>query len=337
MRHELMLVRADASSTIGMGHVMRCLALAQQWLERGRAAMFMMATGARSLASRLAAEKIELVESTATSGTPEDIEATLRLASERRAFVVLDGYAFDELFQRELVRARVPCVAVDDHARLSRYEADLVVDPNVTAEAAAYVGHARGRVLCGLRYALVRRELREVPRRARDASPARRLLISFGGADPLALTEMAVSAADGFDTTVLVGSTNPRRDAILRAADRLHVRAVLDAPNVALHMAEADLALTAAGTTCSELAYAGLPATVVVSADNQRPVALGFERLGTVRVLESTDLTPDRIRNELRTLAGDAARLRAMSDAGRAAVDGQGSARIVDALMEVVS
>jgi spore coat polysaccharide biosynthesis predicted glycosyltransferase SpsG len=50
-------------------------------------------------------------------------------------------------------------------------------------------------------------------------------------------------------------------------------------------MAWADVAVTAAGSTCWELCYAGLPALVTVLADNQRGVAAALADAGAVRSL----------------------------------------------------
>ena len=53
-----MVVRADATPTAGMGHVMRCLALMQAWSEQGGKAVLLGRLGATWLSERLQAEGI---------------------------------------------------------------------------------------------------------------------------------------------------------------------------------------------------------------------------------------------------------------------------------------
>ena len=95
-------------------------------------------------------------------------------------------------------------------------------------------------------------------------------------------------------------------------------------------MAWADVALSAAGTTCWEMAFMELPAAVVVSAENQRVVAEPLAAAGTlVNLGPLAELTADRLSAELGVICRDAKRRFAMGQAGRRLVDGRGAERVV--------
>jgi spore coat polysaccharide biosynthesis predicted glycosyltransferase SpsG len=105
-----------------------------------------------------------------------------------------------------------------------------------------------------------------------------------------------------------------------------------DADAAAL-MAQADLALGAGGTTSWERCCLGLPALLVVLADNQRTVVAALAGAGAARSLGAASaLDPARLAAELDAALGDPARLEAMSAAAAALCDGAGARRVANLL-----
>ena len=143
-----LLVRADVGPQIGSGHFMRCLALAQAWQEHGGTAIFLMAPGAGTLASRLKHNNISEVRLSSQPGSSADAKETSEIALRHQAaWVALDGYQFSSNYQRTLKDKIAHLLLFDDVADAERYYADLLLNQNAYATAEIY-GTAPATVPC---------------------------------------------------------------------------------------------------------------------------------------------------------------------------------------------
>jgi UDP-2,4-diacetamido-2,4,6-trideoxy-beta-L-altropyranose hydrolase len=334
-----LLIRADAGIEIGTGHVMRCLALAQGWREAGGDAVVAMATGAPSLEKRLAEEGFEFERLAAEPGSSEDAAAAARLAQEKGAsWVVVDGYHFGYDYQRALKDAGLRVLFVDDNGHAGRYCADIVLNQNLHADEAMYADREpHTRLLLGTRYVLLRREFlkwkawrREIP------DVARKLLVTMGGAGPENVTLKVVEAlaqvrVNGLEAVVAVGGGNPHHDGLCAAAadSPASIRVERDVRDMPELMAWADVAVSAAGSTCWELAFMGLPQITIVTAENQELVGAALAAMGPVIGLgRLTNRSAVDVSSRLSKLCAAAPRRRAMSSGAREQVDGQGAERV---------
>ncbi len=337
-----LLIRADADVAMGTGHVMRCLALAQAWQDTGGHAVFAMADVTPAVEERLRSEGFEVVRVAVRVGSAADAEETARLAQERGAsWVVVDGYGFGAEYQTSLKGRGLRVLFIDDNGQAGSYSADLVLNQNAHANESFYPSRdVSTRLLLGPRFAMLRREFggwrewkREIP------MVARRVLVTMGGSDPDNVTQRvaeAIVSEGDFETTIVAGGGNPhlpRLREFVGASGRT-VRLVENASSMPELIANADVAVAGAGTTSWEMCFLGLPALLIVLADNQRGVADELGKQGAaVHLGRGSDLSRSIIANQLGSLAGSPGVRREMSRRGRALVDGRGAERVVSALM----
>jgi RimJ/RimL family protein N-acetyltransferase len=104
------------------------------------------------------------------------------------------------------------------------------------------------------------------------------------------------------------------------AARNPRVSVHVNSDRMAELMRDADLAIGAAGTTSWERCCLGLPAIVLVLAENQRLAAANLERAGAIALADS----PEAISPLVQQLSGEAARL-PMIAAAAAITDGEGA------------
>lgn len=335
----ILLIRADGSPTIGTGHVMRCLALAQAWQDRGGFVVFASAECTASLTRRLEAKHCELRRLRVEAGSAGDSEATAALAGELDAcWVVADGYQFKSGFQRAICDRGRRLLLFDDYGHAGEYEADIVLNQNFGAESALYSRRApRTRLLMGPRYALLRPEFEKFRQWKRRIPPiARKVLVTMGGADPnntTAETVAALRSIPNIEAVVVAGGGNPHLEELETEVKRAGAafKLIVDATNMAELMAWADVAIAAAGSTAWELAFMGLPSLLFTLAENQTHNATALAAAGISGLLESGAQSGDLSR-ALESLLQDPTTRARMSAEGRQVVDGAGSDRVAGIL-----
>jgi len=347
MSLDSLLFRCDASVAMGTGHVMRCLALAQAWQDAGGRAVFAMADAPAGVRARVLNEGVEVAPVEIPAASYDDARRVKDLARHFRAdWVVLDGYHFDAGYQHELKSRGPKVLLMDDEGFVEAgfvepSPVDLILNQNCNATESMYAQREPySRLLLGTQYALLRREFAEWQPWKRETSPtARHLLITMGGSDPDDLTGLVMKAlslvkAEGLRSTVVVGASNPNFDGRQRlalAGERIRLQEPVS--NMPQLMAEADMAIIAAGGTLWELLYMSCPVLSFARNAVQGRILDELCRSGVVQTLG------DPIQVELATLAlaidqlaMSPQRRASMSKLGRRQVDGEGARRVCEIL-----
>jgi len=340
---ETLVIRADASPLMGTGHVMRCLALAQVWQGVGRDAVFLSAGSTPALSTRLEAEGMQMVLlPDVAPGSVEDAEETAVLAHSYGAdWVVIDGYHFGADYQKYLKDSGFRLLFWDDNGRAERYSADFILNQNLHARSELYeCREPYTQLLLGTSYAVLRREYlpwqdwtRAIPETAQN------ILVTMGGSDPDNVTLKVIEALQqmggNLQAIIVVGGSNPHYESLLAAvgsgSGSIQLRRdIKDMPPL---LAWADMAISAAGSTCWELAYMGLPSIVLVLAENQEMIAYQLHRRNVALSQgKGTELDSLSIANAAISLASEGILRREMSSNGRKLVDGLGASRVIAAI-----
>lgn len=335
------LIRADASTVTGTGHVMRCLALAQALHRLGSTITFAHSETTPALSARLMSAGFANVPVTATIGSMEDAIQTIALARQHAAhWIIADGYHFNAAFQQAIHAAGFRLLLITDVPFHDPITADLVLNQNLPAQPRDYPRIApHTRRLLGTRYTLFRPEFfpwREKAHAIRE--PGRRILITLGGSDPDNVTGClldALSSLPEIEITVVIGGSNPHRAKLearsVSAPGR--IQCIIDAKDMPALMDRADVAVAAGGSTCWELALLGVPAALVVLADNQTAGAAALQAENAALLLgPAAELDSARVAREVGALLADARRRRALSERSRQLVDGLGVHRVIAVL-----
>ena len=285
VNRKVAVLRADASSSIGVGHVMRSLSLGEALLDEGFGVELVSYELAPSLQSLATSCGIEVVELTCAPRSSEDAQFVL---TRNAAIVVVDGYEFSREFFASLELSDTFFAVIDDNAETNALSPNAVINQNPHAAASMYA-HMKGnpKLLLGLQYAMVRKEVCEV---AALHLPTREgeVFVAVGGADFLGLTAPIVEALTetGLQIRVAVGHANTQREHVHKLADQHGHVTLIEQQDYVSSLASAHVAVLAAGSSLWEACAVGTPSIGLVVADNQIASANAAAKLGFTRVID---------------------------------------------------
>ncbi len=264
-------------------------------------------------------------------------------------WLVLDGYHFNLDYQRGIRAAGHKLVLIDDYNHLAEYECDILLNQNINATDLDYHTNSEAKRLLGTQYALLRREFKrgtgfqpvqrdsngEVGRKFPDI--ARNILVTLGGADPDNVTLKVIQALNQVDipdmqVKVVVGSANPHiaslETVLQHSTSNIQL---INSADMAELMAWADLAISAAGSTCWEFCYLGVPLMTIILAENQVGLAGRLEKNGASKNMGwHNQIDVVGFAEEIYNLLNNEVLRNSLSCHALNLVDGRGSFRVVE-------
>ncbi|MCX7353295.1 MAG: UDP-2,4-diacetamido-2,4,6-trideoxy-beta-L-altropyranose hydrolase [Alphaproteobacteria bacterium] len=330
-RPKLALFRADASAAIGSGHVRRCLSVAAALKRDGWVCRFAVTEESLTVVPELIAGEFETraLEPAAL----RDVGNLARSAPEGCDLVVVDHYGLDRTYESSLPGFARRVLVIDDLADRD-HDCDVLVDATAGRHVDDYAVRAAGAdLLLGPSYAPLQPAFAVLrARRVTHPRDHRRMLINFGGTDPddatggvlTALSAMRLPDDLHIDVVLGHGARHAARVTKQLAAMPDRFRLHLDAPDMALLLAEADIAIGAGGVSALERCCLGVPSILIVIADNQRLVASSLAKEGAARLARDSK---DAATQAMALLDNRVAR-QAMSTTAASLCDGRGAARI---------
>lgn len=358
------VIRTDASLRIGTGHVMRCLTLAKALVEKGAEVGFICRDHEANLIDKIQTEGFEVFtlitknnshsERSEESPAPKLAHADWLSVSQQQDandcqsilekikpdWLIVDHYAIDQAWQLALKPYYQKLIVIDDLGD-RHHLCDLLLDQNYGATKSKYQGLVPEacKVLAGANYALLRPEFaqwREYSLKRRVQHPeVKTILVTMGGVDPdnytgrvlqqLAKTELNTST----EIVVVMGATAPHLASIQQQTENMPLKTTVktNVTNIAEIMANADLAIGAAGATTWERCCLGLPTIQLVIAENQRQIAFALAKDNIIVLMEQIEELPGLVESTK-------ANLNALSERSANVTNGLGCQRVVECLQE---
>lgn len=350
--------RADASSTIGTGHIMRCLSLAQSLKNLGNEITFVCRELPGNLCDAIDAQgfamlRLKECENEETFvyenepmyaswlGTSWQLDASetysLLEPLSPLDWLVVDHYALDARWETACRSLTKNLMAIDDLFDRS-HDVDVLLNQNILpGDEKCYDGMLPSscRQYLGPRYALLQDQYQELRNRTPHRSGTiEHILVYFGGVDEANLTGRSLEAllvadCSNLKIDVVLPLAGPHRKSVCSLAARMPAVKIHDnLPSLANLMVKADLGIGAGGATSWERLCLGLPTLIVTLSENQVPIAKSLQANNLARWLGHHDeISTEDLADALRPLL-QGGLAPGWSDRCRATVDGAGANRI---------
>ena len=345
------VIRADASMAVGTGHVRRCLSLVATIRQKGGHCVFLTRQGPHNLANEIRAAGCDVrfvLDEDVISDWETDAKASIAAIEDLgAAWLVVDSYALDARWQRKVRPHVLRIMAIDDLANRP-HDADLLLDQTFGRNETDYSDHISPGCtqLLGSDFTLLRPGFRAL----RSQSIARRgelqniasVLVSTGGGDDGGISLESVEQLAQLPARmrphikVIIPNTVPSFAAVSEIVNGISGGADLyeAVSDMEVHMAAADFAFGAGGTTSWERCCLGLPAAVIVTAENQVFLADCLQEVGAVSLIDRTKRDSLWVGNILENLNSNMHEYHRMVSAAADICDGLGADRVVLAMEE---
>ena len=281
--------RLDGGENIGMGHAVRCTALATALTNYGWSCIFLCRPN--QAVNELVTENGHLFEAIPALSLDAEAEFIDHRASDAGA-IILDSYSLSDEYIHSLNHScRILC-CIDDNA-LYRYSCDFVINQNLFAEELDFkTGENVPTFLLGGKYLMLRDEFKNLKPKPVQKE-VRNLFVCFGGSDINNFSTKvaeALASIKGVQVNVVIGPSAKVPDSKL----------IESATNVIFHkdperisdlMLDADIAIISSGSITYECAVCGVPLIVSPQVDNQENLAKYLSEKDLADIIRTNDST----------------------------------------------
>ena len=328
--------RVDASKEIGIGHLMRCLALSEELIKRGNTCYFLSKIENYKLIKKIKKFNINFEEIKENITLKEEIGKLIEFSKNKNIdWIVTDNYQIDSNYTKKIKENGFYVLSIDDISQI-HYHSDIVLNQNVGAEKLDFFLENYTRLLLGPKYTMIRDELLKREEKIYSEN-IKKILITLGGTDNENLTLEVLKSLSNIGRNIefltILGPFNRFSKQIKDYVEKesLNVKLIESPENMANVYLKSDMAISTGGSSCYELSYFGIPNLIVTIADNQLNIAQELDNKKiSVYIGKAKDMKTEKIKYKVKELIDDCSLRKKMSRNGRKLIDGKGKQRIVD-------
>jgi len=260
-RYKKVLFRADSSSQIGLGHIMRDLVLAKQFKDDE------VIFACRDLDGHIMDKIPYPIKVLSTDSIDELIDV---INHESIDMVVIDNYEISYEDEKKIKdKTGVKIFVLDD--TYERHHCDVLLNHNISADESRYkeLVPKECELRCGSKYTLLRDEFKKVKKE-------KTIFLAMGGADHSHINIKILKVLKKFKNIkvhLVTTTSNANLEELTSyVKKRKWIKLHVNSKKVAKLMKKSDFAIVTPSVTVNEVSFMGLPFIAIKTADNQKDI-----------------------------------------------------------------
>ena len=264
------LFRADSSSTIGTGHIMRDLVLAKQYSDANIIFVTQEFDGNINHKIEEAGYGVAILKS-------NNLKELIELVKKHNIdLVVIDHYGIDYKYEKKLKkRTGAQILSFDD--TYEKHHCDILLNHNISADKKKYkdLVPKSCELRCGSKYTLLRDEFIEEKEKKRKVknSKVKTVFVAMGGADHSNINIKILKVLRKFDNikvNLVTTTANKNLEELKEYVKEMKwISLHVDSNKIAKLMAKSDFAIVTPSVTLNEIYFMEIPFIAIKTAKNQ--------------------------------------------------------------------
>jgi len=332
------LFRVEATKEFGLGHLTRCLALADKFVELNDDVDITFITSSNSvseIANRIGFKVIHLPLYDNVAGELNYYKSKLN-----KAIFVTDIPNIHESYLKALKKNNCLVVSLDDESD-TVFHSDILIKPNINPNVSHFYS-SDTQYYEGAKYVILKKEFEKYAEKMkiRNEYP-KSLFLCFGGSDNNNITRKIVNVVKktNLNSTVVIGSLYPYKDELLKSIEGYdNVDIKRDVNNIDEFIYNADLAIISGGTLLYETAAVGTPSIIICQNQDQNDESELFAKnKAAINLGLFNRICEDVIRNTILGLMSDCNTRTLLIKNAKKFIDIKGADRIVKIIIKEFS
>lgn len=266
------LIRADSSSTIGTGHIMRDLVLAQQFPKDNIFFAIQELSGNINYKIKELKFKIKILKS-------NNISELITLIKKLKIdMIIIDHYGIDYNFEKKLKKENpnLKIMVLDD--TYEKHYCDILLNHNISAKKKKYKNKVpkNCKLKCGKKFTLIRDEFYKEKKKQKKDCKIKTVLLMMGGADTAKLNIPILKILKKFpniNVNVVTTFANKELKELQNySKEKNSINLHINSNTIAKLMRKSDLAIVTPSVTVNEVIFMELPFIAIKTADNQEDI-----------------------------------------------------------------
>lgn len=272
-----LLFRADSSSQIGIGHIMRDLVLAQRYPEAT------ITFACQDLSGHIM-DKIPYPVHILKSNDPKELIE--RINAQKIEMVIFDHYSIDVAFEKQIKKATgVIIMSLDD--MYQQHHCDILLNHNIYADKNRYKGLVPNycKIQCGSQFTLIRDEFKEEKKNQRKKKKKKtslKIFLAMGGTDTKNLNPKILKVLEKFDNihvTVVTTTANKNLQELQQYIENKHwITLHIDTDTIAKLLRKSHFAVVTPSVMLNEVYFMQKPFIAIQAAPNQQEMVTYLKR-----------------------------------------------------------